>query len=80
MATATIAIPFQEDLLQQIDRFVARKVAPSREDLVLAATEMYVQRKQNWQQLFSYGGQLASKNSISANDVMNEIKAYRSGQ
>ena len=77
MATAMIQISFQEELLQQIDRFVERKVVPSREDLIRTATEMYILRKWNWQNLFSYGEQLAMNNNLSEDDVMNEIKAYR---
>jgi metal-responsive CopG/Arc/MetJ family transcriptional regulator len=80
MATAMIQIPFREDLLQQIDLFVERKEAYSRADLILAATEMYVQRKQDWQNLFSYGEQLALENNLVENDVMNEIKSFRSSK
>ena len=80
MATTMIEIPFQEDLLEKIDLFVKRKVASSREDLIFAATEMYLQRIQNWQNLFLYGEQFASNNNLSENDVMNEIKAYRTGK
>ena len=80
MATAVLKIPFQEDLLQQVDWFVEKKAMRSREDLIFAAIEQYVQRKQNWQSLFSYGEQLAAKNSWSESDVMNEIKVNRSGK
>ena len=80
MATAIIKIPFQEDLLHQIDRFVERKVVCSREELILAATEMYIQRKRNWQKLFTYGEQLASEHNLSENDVMDEIKANRNNK
>jgi metal-responsive CopG/Arc/MetJ family transcriptional regulator len=77
MATAMIQIPFQEELLQQIDRFVEKKVVPSREDLIRTATEMYLLRKWNWQNLFSYGEKLALDNNLLEDDVMNEIKAHR---
>jgi metal-responsive CopG/Arc/MetJ family transcriptional regulator len=77
MALAMIQIPFQEEILLQIDRFVEKKVVLSREDLIRTATEMYILRKRNWQNLFSYGEQLAIDNSLSEDDVMNEIKAYR---
>jgi len=77
MATAMIQIPFQEDLLQQIDRFVERKVVLSREDLIRTATEIYIQRKRNWQNLFAYGEKLALDNNLVEEDVMNEIKANR---
>jgi metal-responsive CopG/Arc/MetJ family transcriptional regulator len=80
MATAMIQIPFQEEILLQIDRFVEKKIVPSREDLIRTATEMYILRKRNWQNLFSYGERLASDNNLSEDDVMNEIKAYRNGK
>jgi metal-responsive CopG/Arc/MetJ family transcriptional regulator len=80
MATAMIQIPFQEEILQQIDRFVEKKIALSREDLIRTATEMYLLRKRNWQNLFSYGEKLAVDNNLAEDDVMNEIKAYRHGK
>ena len=80
MATAMIQIPFQEEILQQIDKFVEKKIVSSREDLIRTATEMYILRKRNWQNLFSYGEKLSLDNNLSEDDVMNEIKAYRNGK
>jgi len=77
MSVAIVKIPFQAELLQQIDRFVDEKVC-SRTDFILEATKMYIARKQNWQNIFSYGDRLALENNLSEADVMNEIKAYRS--
>ena len=76
MTVAIIKVPFQADLLQQVDRFVDKKVC-SRTDVILEATKMYIARKQNWQDLFSFGDSLAMKNNLSEMDVINEIKAYR---
>jgi len=76
MAVSTIKIPFQEDFLRQIDLVVMRE-SRSRNDLILEATQIYVNRKQNWQEIFSYGDSIASKNNFSESDVMNEIKAHR---
>jgi metal-responsive CopG/Arc/MetJ family transcriptional regulator len=76
MSVAIVEIPFQTDLLQQIDNFVDNKKC-SRADVILEATKMYISRKQNWQNIFSLGDRLALKNSLSETDVMNEIKAYR---
>jgi len=76
MSVAIVEIPFQTDLLQQIDSFVDDKKC-SRVDVILEATKMYISRKQNWQNIFSLGDRLALKNSLSETDVMNEIKAYR---
>jgi len=80
MATAMVQIPFQEDLLQQIDFFVEKKEVGSRTDLIRVATEMYIQRKYDWQNLFSYGEQFASENGLLESDVMNEIKSFRSSK
>jgi len=76
MSVAIIEVPFQADLLQQVDSFVDEKVC-SRADIILEATKMYIARKQNWQNIFSIGNRLALENRLSEADVMNEIKAYR---
>ena len=76
MSVAIVEVPFQADLLQQIDSFVDEKVR-SRNDIILEATKMYIARKQNWQNIFSLGDRLALENNLSEADVVNEIKAYR---
>ena len=70
MSVAIVKIPFQAELLQQIDRFVDEKVC-SRTDFILEATKMYIARKQNWQNIFSYGDRLALENNLSESDVLN---------
>jgi len=76
MSVAIVKIPFQADLLQQVDSFVDEKLS-TRADVILEATRMYIARKQNWQNIFSLGDRLALNNNLSEADVMNEIKAYR---
>jgi len=76
MAVSTVKIPFQEDLLQQIDLVVMREYR-SRVDLILEATKIHLSRKRNWQEIFSLGDKIASKSNFSENDVMKEIKAHR---
>jgi metal-responsive CopG/Arc/MetJ family transcriptional regulator len=76
MATATIRVSFQPELLQQLDSFVEAKTR-TRADIIVEATKMYIARKQNWQNIFLSGDRLASENNLSESDVMNEIKAYR---
>lgn len=73
---ATVTVPFQEDLLRQIDKFAADNVR-SRVDIIVEATRIYVEREQNWQGIFSCGDSLASKNNFTEVDVMNEIKVWR---
>ena len=76
MSVAIVEVPFQSDLLQQIDNFVDEKVC-SRADIILEATKMYIFRKRNWQNIFLLGDRIALENNLSEADVMNEIKSYR---
>ena len=80
MISPEVKIPFRKDLLKRIDAFVEKKAAKSRKDFILAAIEMYIQRKQNWQELFAYGEQIAMEKNLSENDVMSEIKASRTNK
>ncbi|MDR1416746.1 MAG: ribbon-helix-helix domain-containing protein [Prevotellaceae bacterium] len=75
----TVAVPFQDDLLQQIDKFAVDNVR-SRADIIVEATRMYVEREQKWHAIFSYGDSLASKNNFTETDVMNEVKAWRNNK
>jgi metal-responsive CopG/Arc/MetJ family transcriptional regulator len=79
MSVSIVEVPFQADLLRQIDCFVDGKVF-SRADIIIEATKMYVTRKRNWQKIFSLGDRLAIENNLSEADVANEIKAYRSAR
>jgi predicted transcriptional regulator len=72
----TVTVPFQEDLLQQADKFAADKVR-SRTDIIIEATRIYLEREQQWQAIFSYGESLASEIDLTEDDVMNEIKEWR---
>ncbi|MDR2627151.1 MAG: hypothetical protein LBC40_03860 [Dysgonamonadaceae bacterium] len=73
---STVTVPFQDDLLQQIDKLVVNNVR-SRVDIILDATRIYVERKLEWQDIFSAGELAASKNQLSEADILDEIKAYR---
>jgi metal-responsive CopG/Arc/MetJ family transcriptional regulator len=75
----TVTVPFQEDLLRQVDKF-ATDSTRSRADIIADATRMFVERQQKWQTLFSHGDGLASKSSLAEADVMNETKAWRSNE
>jgi predicted transcriptional regulator len=75
----TVTVPFQEDLLRQVDKFATASTR-SRADIIAAATKMFVERQQRWQALFSHGDSLTSPNPLSEADVMTEIKAWRSNE
>ena len=79
MSVAIVKVPFQADLLKQIDSFVDDRDS-SRVDIILEAIKMYISRKRNWQNIFSLGDRLSLENNLSEADVLNEIKAYRCEQ
>ncbi|GBR74001.1 transcriptional regulator CopG family [Candidatus Termititenax aidoneus] len=76
MATATVNISFQNNLLSQIDD-VARSESRSRSELLREAARLYIERKQKWQNVFNLGEKLAAKNKLRESDVMKEIKSLR---
>ena len=64
MSVAIVKIPFQADLLQQVDSFVDEKLC-SRADVILEATRMYIARKQNWQNIFSPSFRICNSEAVS---------------
>jgi predicted transcriptional regulator len=77
MAVATVNI--NEDLLQQMDQ-LAQFEDLSRSELIYKSITLYVKRKLKLQSLYAYGEQLATRNGFIEDDVMSEIKDYRSGK
>ena len=73
---ATVNVSFQDDLLSAIDD-VAKDEARTRSELLREAARMYIERKQRWGQIFSYGKQQASKKNLREKDIMDEIRTYR---
>ena len=78
MKTNTVNISFREDLLTSIDK-LAHEESRSRSELIREAARMYIEKKQRWGLLFKSGEQLAAINSISEDDVLNELTAHRLG-
>jgi metal-responsive CopG/Arc/MetJ family transcriptional regulator len=77
MPFAIVEVPFQEDLLTEVDNIVGEKYK-TRSEVILAATRLYINRKHNWQKIFALGDKLAIENNLSETDVVSEIKAWRS--
>ena len=76
MAVSTVNISFQEDLLQRIDQ-IARSEARSRSELIREAARLYIEKKQRWQSIFSYGETVSAQLNVSEEDILNEIQAVR---
>jgi metal-responsive CopG/Arc/MetJ family transcriptional regulator len=79
MAVSTVNISFQEDLLKKIDQ-TAKKEARTRSELIREAARIYIERKQKWESIFTYGESLSSKYKFTEKDVNDEIEKYRSGK
>jgi predicted transcriptional regulator len=76
MDVSTINIPLQNDILFQIDQ-IANEESRTRVDLISEAVSIYIERKKEWQGLFKIGKEIGAKLEISEDDVMKEIKTYR---
>lgn len=76
MATSTVNIAFQKDLLRQIDQ-TAKEESRSRSDLLREAARAYIGRKRRWADLLAMGKGIANSNNLTRADVSREIRAYR---
>ena len=76
MAVSTVNISFQDDLLYQIDR-IAQNEVRTRSELIREAARLYIERKDKWASIFSYGESLAAKYKFNEDDVDKEIKKHR---
>ena len=76
MAVSTVNISFQDDLLKQIDQ-IAQNEARTRSELIREAARIYIERKNKWESIFTYGESLAAKYKFTEDDVNKEIEKYR---
>jgi metal-responsive CopG/Arc/MetJ family transcriptional regulator len=76
MNTNTVNIAFKKDLLELIDK-VAKTESRSRSELIREAARMYIERKNKWEMIFKLGRVKAKENNFTENDILNEIKEYR---
>jgi metal-responsive CopG/Arc/MetJ family transcriptional regulator len=79
MSVSTVNIPFQDDFLVQIDQ-IANIESRTRAELIMQAVRLYIDQKQEFEDLFKIGKQIGSTLEISEDDVMGEIKKYRKTQ
>jgi len=79
MSVSTVNIPFQDDFLVQIDQ-IANIESRTRSELIMQAVRLYIDQKQEFEELFKIGKQIGSTLEISEDDVMGEIKKHRKAQ
>jgi metal-responsive CopG/Arc/MetJ family transcriptional regulator len=76
MPISTVNISFQKELLGQIDRVAARE-ARTRSELIREAVRLYIDRKKEWDLMFTTGRKIGLTLDMREEDVMGEIKKYR---
>lgn len=79
MATNTVNISFQSDLLKAIDR-LAEDEARSRSELIREAARMYIEKKSKWNSIFTCGDAVQSEISLNEDDIVAEIKKIRKAE
>ena len=76
MKVSTVNISFNKDLLELIDQ-VAEAESRSRSELIREAARMYIERKNRWEKIFSYGEEKAAESKLTEEDILNEVKEVR---
>jgi len=79
VATNTVNIAFQEELLREIDQ-VAKAESRSRSEFLREAARAYIDRKRRWAGIFELGRRVAAERGISPEDVSREIGRHRRGK
>jgi len=70
----TVNISFKKELLKKIDDIAKEE---SRSELVREAARIYIERKERWKKIFSYGDILAREKGLAEADLGKEIETYR---
>ena len=80
MQTQTLNIALPKDLVQKVDE-TARKEYRNRSELIREALRVYLQDKEEWQQIFKAGEQAMKKMGIKSEEEVNKIVyEYRHGR
>jgi len=76
MKSSTVNISFNDELLERIDQ-IAKQESRSRSELIREAARSYIERKNRWDQIYTYSEKQARKKQVSDRDIANEIAKYR---
>lgn len=80
MQTQTFNISLPKDLVKKADK-VAKKEYRGRSELIREALRSYLQTRQEWAQIFEYGGRAAKRIGIKSEEDVNRIvERYRHGK
>lgn len=76
MKSQAVNISFKKDLLKRIDD-AAKEESRSRSELLREAARIYIERKERWKDIFSYGDVITREKGFREEDLKKEIKSYR---
>ena len=76
METTTVNIAFKDGLLKEIDK-IAKEESRSRSELIREAARAYIEKKNRWNDIFSFGDIQTAKLNLTPEDISGEIKKYR---
>ncbi len=76
METTTVNISFKKSFLNQIDK-IAQDESRSRSELIREAARAYIEKKNNWRDIFNFGAKQADDLNLTPDVVADEIKKYR---
>jgi CopG family transcriptional regulator / antitoxin EndoAI len=76
MDTTTVNISFKDGLLKEIDK-IAREESRSRSELIREAARAYIEKKNRWNNIFSFESNQASKLNLTTENIVEEIQKYR---
>lgn len=80
MNTQTLNISLPKDLVKKVDE-LAKKEYRNRSELIRGALRIYLQDKEEWQQIFAAGEKAMKKMGIKSEEEINEIVyEYRHGR
>lgn len=80
MNTQTLNIVLPKDLVKKVDE-VAKREYKNRSEFIREALRIYLNDKQNWEDLLAYGKKVGKKMGIkSEKDVNRIIDEYRHGK
>lgn len=80
MATQTLNIALPKDLVKKVDD-LAKKEYRNRSELIREALRVYLQDKEEWQQIFKAGEGAMKKMGIKSEEEVNKIVyEYRHGR
>ena len=76
MTTATVNISFPKRLLRTMDH-LAKQEDRSRSELLREAARLYIEQKQRWEKIFSFGRRQARRLRLAPEDVGPRIAEHR---